>query len=818
MSRPSSALASSLLALCLGPTALLSACGADDAPQDARDTADLADTRDTRDAPGPGGDSDLPDTADLPDGDTDTTTTDTTVSDTSDTTSPDTTVSDTLISDTLTTDTPITDTPITDTTVTFIPPQTTCGATTFRFDPPGTPSQVLLTGSFAGWAGTTPGALAMTAGPGGVFSTTVTLAPGPHQFKYIADGTWMFDPDKAQVDDGFSGSNNQLTVGPCVPLQLTEYTVRASSFEARFTSRTTPIAASAVTVTKNLVAAPAGTVTTDGDDLVVAMSDLTTGIHDVRLTHAGHTLLLKVYIGVSTDWRDVLLYFVMTDRFADGKPANNNPVPDVDERVNWKGGDFVGVTQKIEAGYFDELGVNALWLSWPIEQAAGMHEGSRPANHQCGQSSNTTAQTPSRFTAFHGYWPSKLDRIEPRYGTLEELQALVHAAHARGIRIVLDFTANHVHESAPIYQQHKDSGWFNQPAEVCEVVGWDNKPKTCWFTSYLPDVDYRHPDLRQFMLDHAVDIALKTGADGFRLDAVKHIEPGLLPDLRQRLADAVELTGVPFYLVGETFTGDAAQIDSFVGPDRLHGQFDFPANYKILQALARADLGLNTMDADIRGLRTAYKGGGPLMSTFIGNHDMGRFISMAAGDMFCGVWDLYADLAQGWLYPPPQPTAELPYKKLALAFAYAMTIPGVPLIYYGDEFGLAGANDPDNRRMMRFGAALSARESTALSAVAALGRARSSHPSLSRGAWPAPLLSETDLLVYARTLPNEKAIVLLNRSTSTRTVTVPLSSLGLPQNATFTDALGTGTLTANGSILVVEVPATSPRILIYTAP
>ncbi len=812
MSCPPSALTSALLAACFGLPVWLSACGEDDVSPDTRDTTDVADTR--RDAPGPDGDTDPVDTSDLPDGDAgpndvaDTSdTTDTIVPDISDAT-------DTSVSDT-------TDTTVTDTSDTYIPPQTICGATTFRFDPPGSPSQVLLTGSFTGWAGSAPDAITMTAGSGGVFSATITLTPGAHQFKYIVDGTWMFDPDKAQVDDGFSGLNNQLTVGACVTLQLAKYTVRANSFEARFTSRTTPIAANAVTVTRNLAATPLNTVTTDGDELVVAMSDLPTGIHDVRVTHAGHTLLLKVYIGVSTDWRDVLLYFVMTDRFVDGKPANNNPVADVDDRVNWKGGDFVGVTQKIEAGYFDDLGVNALWLSWPIEQAAGFHEGSRPTNHACGLDPNTAAQTPSRFTAFHGYWPAKLDQIEPRYGTLAELQALVQAAHARGIRIVLDFTANHVHESSPVYQQHKDSGWFNQPAEVCQVVGWDNKPKTCWFTSYLPDVDYRHPDMRQFMLDHAIDIALKTGADGFRLDAVKHVEPGMLPDLRQRLADTVELTGVPFYLVGETFTGDAQQIDSFVGPDRLHGQFDFPANLKILQALARADLGLNTMDADIRGIRTAYKGGGPLMSTFIGNHDMARFISMAAGDMFCGVWDLYADLAQGWLYPPPQPTAELPYKKLALAFAYAMTIPGVPLIYYGDEFGLAGASDPDNRRMMRFGAALSARESTALSAVAAIGRARSTHPSLSRGAWPAPLVSETDLLVYARTLPNEKAIVLLNRGTSTRTVTVPLSSLGLPQNATFTDVLaapGSPTLTANGSSLIVEVPATSPRILVYTAP
>lgn len=784
------------LVVCLG----LIACGeSESSPADTVEPKDISDVRDVPEVR----DTAIDDTADDPD--------------TVDTSAPvDVSIGD---GDAVDSDTPVdTDTADTDTvtpeTWTYSPPQTACGETRITFDPPGDPSQVLVTGSFAGWASTAPAALSMSRDAGGRFSAVTTLAPGDHQLKFIVDGTWMPDPDKALVDDGFGGFNNQIKVAPCIALRLIEYTVTGHRVVARFDSRTTRIAPEDVTVTLNHTAVPNPWVV-DGDTLVLEMDDLTHGIHDVRVTHAGTTLLLKVYIGVSPDWRDAVLYFVMTDRFADGDPTNNAPAAEVDARVNWMGGDFAGVRQKLEAGYFDNLGVNTLWLSWPIAQATGFHEGSRPSEHRCGQASNNTAQTPTRFTAYHGYWPSRLDAIEPRFGTLSELQTLVHVAHQRGIRILLDFTANHVHESSPMYQQHGQDGWFNQPAQVCEVVGWDNAPKTCWFTPYLPDLDYRSPGLRQAMLDHAVDIALKTGADGYRLDAVKHIEPGFLPDLRQRLAERVELTGIPFYLVGETFSGDVVQIDAFIGRDKLHGQFDFPVNYKILQGLARSDIGLNALDSDVRGIRRSYRDP-TLMSTFIGNHDMGRFLSMAAGDMFCGVWDLYADIAQGWLYPPPQPSAALPYQKLALAFAYIMTIPGVPLIYYGDEVGLAGANDPDNRRPMVFGDALTARQDEAFDLVAAWTRARTRYPSLSRGDWPAPILSETDLVAFARTLPEEKSLVVLNRGTTTRSVAIPLASLGVPGGARFTDVMSGGVVSAAGGTLTVEVPAVHGKLFVYS--
>ncbi|TNF25141.1 MAG: hypothetical protein EP329_23635 [Deltaproteobacteria bacterium] len=694
-------------------------------------------------------------------------------------------------------------------TVTPIP----CGQVTFSYDPDGTPSQVLVTGSFSGWAAEPPGATSMTDPDGdGVFEATLVLDPGSYQYKFVVDGAWIADPANPNTaDDGYGGHNSVLDVPECGgAVSFVDHTLAASKLTARFSG----VPSGAVDVTVDWNAAPAGAVATDASGFTVTLDGLAPGIHDVRVTADGQVFLLKVYVGVSTDWRDAVLYFVMTDRFANGNTGNDAPVANVDSRVNYQGGDFAGVMAKIDAGYFDDLGVGALWLSWPIDNADGYADGSAPDHHACGLSPATGGAMSMRYTAYHGYWPSHTDQIESRFGTLTELQQLVTKAHAHGIRIVLDFTANHVHEQSPVYQQHKDDGWFNFPIELCQDIGWDTKPKTCWFTAYLPDLNYNNAAARAYMVDHAVDVIQKTGADGFRLDAVKHIEMSFVTELRARLGRDIELTGVPFWLVGETFSGDVSLIDSFVGDDKLHGQFDFPANLQILKGLAKQEIGLNTMDLQVRSARAGYKNAGRLMSTFIGNHDIARFTSMAAGDIYCGVWDVYSNIAQGWHYPPGQPQSDAAYQQLELALAYAMTIPGVPLVYYGDEYGMPGAGDPDNRRMMRFGGDLSARESAALGVVRKLGQARRAHPALSRGEWPNALVKEADLLVYARTLSEEKAIIVLNRGASSRSGSVSTSSLGVSDGTVFQDALGGGSVTVSGGQLGYDVPARGFKILV----
>ena len=123
---------------------------------------------------------------------------------------------------------------------------------------------------------------------------------------------------------------------------------------------------------------------------------------------------------------------LMTDRFVNGNASNDPaPLPNAAQGADWMGGDFAGVTAHIEAGTFTDLGVNALWLT-PFNTAAN--------------GTGLAADGVHEVSAFHGYWPVEPRGVDPRLGTPEELEALVDAAHAAGIRVLGDFVVNHVHE------------------------------------------------------------------------------------------------------------------------------------------------------------------------------------------------------------------------------------------------------------------------------------------------------------------------------------------------------------------------------------
>ena len=715
-------------------------------------------------------------------------------------------------------DTPLEDTPLPDT-ETDVPEPWECGDVLFCYK--GEATTVLLTGSFTDWAeDEASGALPMNDDDGdGTWTVKIHLDPGVHLYKFIVDGDWIHDPVNPDTeDDGVNGLNSVLTLEPCPEpgnLVLISHETDVAAFHAVF-SALVGVAEGQVTVIVDHEDAPAGSVTLfAGGTLVhVDLDGLAQGIHDVRVTDpAGKTLLLKVYIGVSTDWRDAILYFVFTDRFSNGNPGNDAPIDGCEWRTNYQGGDFQGVIDRIEDGYFDDLGVGALWLSWPVDNPEFAHDGGRPAEHYCGMDPKTANFTGTQYSGFHGYWPQDLYQVEEHFGTMDELKTLVSTAHAHGIRILLDFTANHVHTSSPFYQEHQDDNYFHFPVEICQDVGWDTKPVTCWFTDYLADLNYSNPAAVNAVLDYAMYWAREVGCDGFRLDAVKHIEFSFISALRARAKAEMELTGIDFYIVGETFTGDAGLISSFLGPDKIHGQFDFPANVEILNAFAKENKGLEEMDAAVRGAKAVY-GDGAIMSNFLGNHDIARFVSMAAGDISCGVWDVVSNIAQGWISPPDAPTWDEPYEKLRLAFTYVMTIPGVPLIYYGDEYGIAGGGDPDNRRMLQFGDELNGQQQATLQFMQTLGQVRAANPALSRGDWSGLLWQEGDFIAYARTLPDQKAVVLINRGAAPKTGQLDVSPAGIGDGTVMDDLLNSGSATVSGGDLPFDCPARSAAIYI----
>ncbi|MBI4820493.1 MAG: hypothetical protein HY791_29770 [Deltaproteobacteria bacterium] len=681
-----------------------------------------------------------------------------------------------------------------------------CRDVTFRLNRAA--SSVWVTGTWTGWApDPAQGAIALSANGTDWSVTTRVDPPGRHLYKFIIDGaTWVPDPSNPnQEPDGFNGFNSVLEIcagGIDVETHQTDSVARTFSATLRYAGSGNP---PTPTVTVDRVPV-SGAISGTGPTSTLSLTALADGIHDVRVSVGSEEILLKVYINTSTDWRDTTLYFAMTDRFRNGSTNNDAAIGGLHPLADFLGGDFVGVSSAIDEGYFDSLGVNAIWISWPTKTTGQAWDGLYKTASGC----NVTGDATTRFSGYHGYWPASGRELEPRFGTLTELQALVDKAHRRGIRILLDFTANHVHSDSPYASAHP--GWFNQPPTLCRDGHWDDSLKEeCWFDSFLPDWNYTVSDARRQVLDDALWLGKTVGADGFRVDALKHMEDVFVRELRARTHDELEKTGIAFYLVGETFTGDTGLIRAYVSPEMMHGQFDFPSNMAILQGFANDQIGLSDMNDWVRTNKNGY--GSELMSTFVGNHDISRFVSKASGQLPCGIWSVSQDQARAFDGPPSQPLDEWVYKKLQLAMTYVYTVPGIPLLYYGDEVGLAGAGDPDNRRMMPAEISLSPYQRATLDFMKKLGTARARHAALRTGVWSTALVADATTLAYARTLGAAKAIVVINRG-GARTLDVPVASLGISDGTTLARELGSGSVTVGGGVASVSLGALSAEILV----
>jgi glycosidase/uncharacterized protein with von Willebrand factor type A (vWA) domain len=452
------------------------------------------------------------------------------------------------------------------------------------------------------------------------------------------------------------------------------------------------------------------------------------------------------------DWRDAILYFVFVDRFEDGDKSNNGaPVSGVDGPANYKGGDWAGVKKHIDEGYFNDLGVNALWLTVPMDNPDTAGAGDDGRN----------------YSAYHGYWPSDLTKTEARFGSKDELKGLVDAAHAKGLKVILDYAMNHVHESSPTYKDHKDWFWPNQNGDQNCVCGqgcsWDDaeQARRCWFAPYLPDFNFKVDAARQYSVDNAIGWIKDTGIDGFRLDAVKHIEAQWLKDLRTRVKNEIEpASGEHFYTVGETFTGEKSVIKSYVDPDTmLDGQFDFPMRMEMARTVLMRQGSMKDFAGFLAG-NDGYYGSG-IMSTFIGNHDIPRSIHLAEDNPLWGdQWTNGKD--RSWDNLPGAPGGSSAYERLGNAFTLLFTMRGVPLVYYGDEIGLAGGGDPDNRRMMQW-SGYSAGQSALLGHLKKLTKIRADHPALRRGTRKALGVTD-DVIAYQMSTTGDTVVVAMNRA------------------------------------------------------
>jgi len=682
------------------------------------------------------------------------------------------------------------------------------------FEPPDQ-TAVFLAGEFTGWAA---GEIPLSDDDGdGAWELELDLAPyepGNYAYKFHTSGdNWYSDPGNpmSKWSDGIE--NSKLVVPDCrVPLlRLADWEVEAGAEGLEVTVDVLNYEAS-----DGVRPATAALYVNGKKHNEKNFFDPEKGRFDVKLTglNPGSKVSLRFAIenefGPAQDllfpvwlsndgwtWRDAALYFAFTDRFHNGNQDNDGPADclSASSPTNWHGGDFAGIREKVEEGYFTALGIDVLWISPVIDNPNGCMSGTIEG---------------VTYTAYHGYFPVDLEAAEENFGSIEELRELVDIAHQHGIRVIIDFVANHVHEDSSLWQDYGLDGWFHD-FYPCEP-NWD-KPIECWFQPYLPDLDYTNDEVVETLTDNAVYWIYETGVDGFRVDAVKHMVHNFMRTLRWKIEQRVATAAIPFYMVGETFmgewgggTGEAETvIKEYVNDWELNGQFDFPFYWKIVKAVGR-DEGDFVEFAGFLSESAGYWGENALMVSFIGNHDVPRFLSHAGGQ----IEDLWGNgsKTQGLYDPPEQPAGPEAYDRSKLAIGLLFTLPEIPMLYYGDETGLAGAGDPDNRRDMKF-ENLSEHQAAILQFARKIGVIRRQLVPLRRGDFDVAK-ADADILVFTRTAGEERVVVAANRSKTGANIDVALPGL----EGELTDLISGGTVPVSGGKADIWVPPLGLSILV----
>ena len=282
-------------------------------------------------------------------------------------------------------------------------------------------------------------------------------------------------------------------------------------------------------------------------------------------------------------WESANVYFIVTDRFNDGDKTNNNTFSrnkPTGKLRGFDGGDIRGIIQKLDEGYFTNLGINVIWMTPIVEQVHdGVDEG-------------------TGFTyAFHGYWTRDWSAIDPSVGTKKDLAELVQKAHARGIRIMLDAVINHTGPVTP-----EDSVYPNdwvRTSPKCTYKSYDTYIN-CTLVDNLPDVKTESNEAvevptflankwkkegrydkemasldaffkktgyprapKYYIMKWLSDYITEFGIDGYRVDTAKHVTEDVWADFKKVCDKAFAeykknnpkkvLDNNPFFTIGEVY-------------------------------------------------------------------------------------------------------------------------------------------------------------------------------------------------------------------------------------------------------------------------
>jgi neopullulanase len=515
-----------------------------------------------------------------------------------------------------------------------------------------------------------------------------------------------------------------------------------------------------------------------------------------------------------------VIYLIMPDRFANGDPTNDEPggAPGSHDRSKaraYHGGDLRGIREHLD--YLKSLGVTTLWLTPVVKNGA--------------------------TEDYHGYGAVDLYAVDPHLGTLRDYQELINAAHTQKLKVLFDIVPNHVGPkhpwatnppladwfhgtvarhidssmpvnpesgiapSAAFYGESKEQAFGHDPFEAMTDP---HAPPSLWryladgwFFGVLPDLNTENPIVVTYLQQNAIWWAESSGLDGFRIDTFPYV-PRIF---WSRWHATLKRIYPRLSTIGEVFHPDPSVTSFFVGGERrfdgvdsgVTTVFDYPMYFALRDVLAgRAPV---AKLADVLRHDSLYPRPDQLV-TFFGNHDTTRFAGVE------GVAGANSDSMA----------------RLKLAFGLNLALRGIPQFYYGDELGMAGGGDPDNRHDFPGGwredtknafteNGRTAEQQEIFSFVQNLLRVRREHPALSEGRqWN--LLSDDSAIVFLRESDEEKVLVAFNRSKITRELHIGVSGTPAAGAAGSEKLLGEGRVEVGGKGIVVSAPAETISIFL----
>jgi glycosidase len=360
-------------------------------------------------------------------------------------------------------------------------------------------------------------------------------------------------------------------------------------------------------------------------------------------------------------WQRQIIYLLLPDRFHNGDSKNDQSGQadcfDRDNPRKFHGGDLAGLRQKL--GYVQALGATAIWITPLYKQVPEVREAGQSGDTACG---------------YHGYWPDFTDppetAIEPKLGKAVELKMLISDIHARHMKFISDMVVNHAGYGAKIANQHPD--WFHQ-ADTCHDLG--DPDIYCPFAN-LPDFkqELGSGEVTDYLVRESASWVSQFAIDGIRMDTASHVPPWFFRDRWIPAMTAIR----PLFLLAEASPASSlAKLKAFIDDHGFDSVFNFPLRQAFVSAFAKGE-SVDVVASTIqKTIRTMGKDRALMLVNLVDNHDLPRFVSEIDD----------ANQTEG-------------RQRYFLALAALFTLPGIPQLYYGDELGLQGGTDPDNRRDM----------------------------------------------------------------------------------------------------------------------